>query len=73
VDVAWSVLDTEGEVWQHGTARFWETIPDPGDDQFGNPLPVPDDWYQLPASHLQVLTDLTLDAKAALSAALINE
>ena len=73
VIVSYSILkDTGEEYLDRQTAIFWRYIPDPGNDDLGNPIPVPDNWYQLPEEYVQMLTDLTLDARSALLH-LVNE
>ena len=72
VDVYYQVMEGTGEVFEAGVAVFWETIPPEQDDGEGNPVPRPDNWYQLPAKYNQLLTDLTVDSRSALLH-LINE
>lgn len=72
VQAAFFVCDAEGSRVEEGVARFWETLPDMGEDEFGNPRPMPDNWYQLPPAYAQLLTDLTVDMRGALLH-LINE
>jgi hypothetical protein len=59
-------LFDDGAEYDDGYATFWETIPNPGTDPNGDPLPIPDDWYQLPASHVTAIITLTQDARIAL-------
>lgn len=67
------VLESDGS--RHGTqkqATFWKTIPDPGTDPEGDPLPLPADWKQLPPEHAPMLGTVTADFRTALLAE-INE
>jgi len=48
------------------TAIFWVSIPNPGVDPLGNPLPVPDNWYQLPTKYLTTLMSINADLRTAL-------
>ena len=66
VTVSYNILQDTGEVFKTADAFFWETIPDPISDLLGNPIPNPDNWYQLPPEYSALLTDLTLDVRAAL-------
>lgn len=66
--VSFSLRNASGEIWGRGDAIFWVTIPDPGEDEFGNPLPRPSNWFQLPSAYFSTLTNLRNDADSALSA-----
>jgi hypothetical protein len=67
VTVVYYRLEDTGDSLDGGEAVFWETLPDLGlDYDTGQPIPLPDHWYQLPAQYSQVLTDLTLDVRQAL-------
>jgi len=59
--VDYSMKDANGAVWEKGNAIFWVTIPT-------QPAPVPDNWFQLPASYLPTLVSLRNDADTALTA-----
>jgi len=63
--VGYQMLDDTGQSWVQGEAIFWRNIPEQtGPD--GNPLPTPDNWYQLPASYLPTLVQLRDDARTAI-------
>lgn len=66
VAVNYSMMTDQNDVWQSGIAYFWETMPPPIQDPITGELFTPDSWYQLPAEYVQVLTQLTLDARTAL-------
>ncbi len=66
--VSYRMVDANGVKWQTGEAIFWVTIPNPGNDTFGNSLPIPDNWFQLPTSYLPALVQLRDDADQALTA-----
>jgi hypothetical protein len=67
VTASYRIVDAQSNTWERGDAVFWATMPDPGTDPFtGDPIPLPANWYQLPAQYAQVLTDLTLDLRQAL-------
>lgn len=68
VHVVYKTLTDAAELFDHGAATFWETVPDPS--EFPNDDPTT--WYQLPPAYNQLLTDLTVDARNALLH-LINE
>jgi acyl-CoA thioesterase FadM len=72
VTVHYRIVDQNGDIYQTGHAIFWVTIPDLGVDHNGNPIPMPDNWYQLPAEYVTTLADLTADARLALLH-LVNE
>lgn len=65
--VSYDLMRSDGEPYKvDQTAIFWETVPDPVLDVEGNPIPNPDNWYQLPLAYSQLLTDLTVDIRSAL-------
>jgi hypothetical protein len=66
VTVHYQRLTDTGDPLDDGMAVFWDTLPDPGTDPQGNPVPLPSNWYQLPTQYAQILTDLTLDVRQAL-------
>ena len=66
VIVSFSYNTDTDEIHDFGSAIFWETIPGPQPNPEGGPDTVPDNWYQLPAKYTQILTDLTIDVRAAL-------
>jgi hypothetical protein len=67
VTVSYEIIDDQSSVWEQGEAVFWATMPEPGVDPLtGEPGYLPDNWYQLPAQYVSVLTDLTQDARTAL-------
>lgn len=68
VVVDYKMVDSEGNRFTIGKAYFWVVIPDPGTDPFGNPVPIPDNWFQLPASYFPTLLGLRDDADTALTA-----
>jgi hypothetical protein len=58
VEIHYKRLKDDGSIYDDSYAVFWETIP---------PVPdPPDNWYQLPATHVQAIIDLTQDARTAL-------
>lgn len=67
VRVYYSMIDSTGISWKKEEALFWVTIPDPGYDEYGNPLPIPDNWFQLPSSYFPTLLSLQSDADTALT------
>lgn len=72
VHAEYSVLVDTGEIHRDGTSIFWETLPEQTTDPDGNPVPLPDNWHQLPAQHGQTLTDLTAALRSGLLH-LVNE
>lgn len=66
VTINYQIRDAADEIYVGGQAVFWETMPDPGEDLFGDPGTLPDNWFQLPPSHSQALTDITIDARSGL-------
>lgn len=55
-------LDDQGNVFgDNQQAIFWVTIPSPGVDPEGQPIPVPDNWYQLPKTYLPTLVNISND------------
>lgn len=60
-----SLTDT-GEPYERKQAIFWVTMPVDPVDPFGNPITDTSLWYTLPPEYVQTLTDLTIDARAAL-------
>lgn len=68
VTAFYSMTDSSGAEWEDGYGIFWATMPNPGQDPRGNPLPLPDNWFILPASYFPTLLALRNDADAALSA-----
>ena len=66
VRVVYTRRDSTGEDYGGDTAYFWVTIPELIDPETGEPLPTPDNWYQLPVEYQQTLLDLTQDAEAAI-------
>jgi hypothetical protein len=66
VTASYRIVDAQSNTWERGEAVFWATMPDMGADMDGNPLPLPSNWYLLPAQYVQGLTDLTLDLRQAL-------
>ena len=73
VIVNYSILkDTGDEYGDRSEAIFWVTMPDPTNDPWGNPLPLPDNWYMLPEEYVTQLANLTNDARLALLH-LVNE
>lgn len=71
VRVEYEIRGQDDKSYDEGTAYFYETIPVSYDDE-GQPYPTPPNYYQLPAARAQALTDITVDARAALLH-LINE
>lgn len=65
--VEYFLVDDNGFRWVKGDAIFWVTIPNPGLDPNGDPLPIPENWFQLPAGYISTLIDLRNDADAALT------
>jgi hypothetical protein len=63
VIAAYDMVDINGQIWESGTAYFWVQIPavPPGE-------PVPENWFQLPASYFPTLLLLRDDADSALTA-----
>lgn len=66
VTVSFTYNTDSDEIHDFGSAVFWETIPGPQPNVVGGPDIVPDNWYQLPAQYVSILTDLTVDVRAAL-------
>jgi hypothetical protein len=65
--VNYKMIDADNKTWVTGEAIFWVTIPDPGKGLDGNPLPIPDNWFQLSASYFPTLVSLRNDADTALT------
>lgn len=68
VEVFYDMIDADGLVWETGSAKFWVTLPPPLIDQEGNPMPLPDNWFQLPSSYFPTLLQLRSDADDVLTA-----
>ena len=69
VHVHYDILDDTGEAIIDGEAFFFVTMPEDGIELPDGTFTVnPDNFYQLPASYVQVLTDLTADADNAITA-----
>lgn len=64
--VHYDMLTSANDVYRSEMAIFWATLPSHDVDPWGNEIPIPDNWYQLPAEYVQVLTQLTVDARQAL-------
>jgi hypothetical protein len=62
----YQLIDANSQAWVKGSAIFWANIPDPGEDGNGHPLPVPENWFQLPAGYFPTLNSLRSDADTAL-------
>jgi hypothetical protein len=71
VDVGYSLSDDTGKIWFTGHAIFWRNIPELTDDD-GNPLPTPDNWFQLPESYVSTLVSITNAIESALSNKFLN-
>ncbi len=64
VVVDYLVLQSDGGEYRRNQAVFWAQMP--------NTTPeAGEDWYQLPAKYVGILTDLTSDIKTALVASKI--
>lgn len=68
VHVTYDLIDSNGKKWDKGDAFFWVTIPALANDVFGNPVPVPNNWFQLPSEYFPILIGLRNDADIALTA-----
>jgi hypothetical protein len=65
--VNYKMIDASNKTWVTGEAIFWVTIPDPGMDIYGNPLPVPENWFLLPANYIDTLIQMKSDTDQALT------
>jgi hypothetical protein len=65
--VNYKMITDNGIQYEKGTGYFWVVIPDPGLDPDGNPLPIPDNWFQLPSSYFPTLLQLKNDADIVLT------
>lgn len=62
VEASYVLMDENNREWERKSLVFWMTIPDLGvDPMTGEPLPVPDNWKQLPAKYIPGLADLYND------------
>jgi hypothetical protein len=68
VKASYKKVDANGQAYLTGEALFWVTMPNPGVDPSGNPLPIPDNWFKLPDQYLPTLLSLRDDADTALTA-----
>ena len=65
VEATYALRDETDREWEVKTLIFWETIPDPGIDlATGDPIPVPDNWQQLPAKYVDGLVNMYQDLSA---------
>lgn len=66
VVAAYQVLRDDGSVQETAEAIYWATMPPPTMGEDGEELSRPENWYQLPAKYVSILTNLTIDLRAAL-------
>jgi len=67
VIVTYKMIDDSGIKYINGSAYFWVDIPNTGLDLYGNPIPIPDNWFQLPSSYFPTLLQLKNDADIVLT------
>lgn len=65
VTVNYLLKDSEGIIWVRNSAIFWRNIPEVT-DELGNPVPPPDNWYELPTTYVSHLNDITTHAETIL-------
>lgn len=68
VHVAYDRVDADGKKWDSGDAYFWAAMPEMANDMNGNPIPLPENWFQLPEEYFPTLIGLRDDADNALTA-----
>lgn len=66
VTVNYLLLDNDDVIWIREEATFWRVVPTPIDEE-GNPIPIPDSWYQLPQDYALHLNDITTHAEGILT------
>jgi hypothetical protein len=71
VTIKYFLLDADGRIWIRDEAIFWRTLPSPTDDE-GNPISIPDNWYQLPIEYAIHLNDITTHAEGILQNKFLN-
>lgn len=67
VIVSYSLMQDTGEVWKNTEAYFWVIMPDSDVDENGISLPIPENWFLLPAEYFPTLLALRDDADTALT------
>lgn len=66
VIVDFQMMQDNGNAYERKEAIFWVSIPENPVDRFGNPITDTSLWFQLPLSYVETLTNITIDARAAL-------
>lgn len=66
VTIKYLLLDDNNVIWMREEAIFWKTIPTPTDEE-GNPIPIPDNWYELPIDYVIHLNEITNHAETILT------
>lgn len=77
VEVVYNLTDSEQKSWGEGTAFFWATLPTPQPilDPFGNIIgtqELPENWYQLPQTYIDLLINMRNDAETAITARVLG-
>jgi len=77
VEVYYNITDSNLKTWKEGEAYFWVTIPSPlpiydGSGQIIGSQPVPDNYFQLPASYIDMFVNLRNDADLAITAKVLS-
>jgi len=72
VTIHYLLLDDLGNIWIRDEAIFWRVIPEPTDDE-GNPIPIPENWYQLPTDYALHLNEITSHAEGILQTKFLSE
>lgn len=65
VTVQYLLKDDNEVIWDRGEVIFWRTMPTPT-DELGNPVPIPENWYQLPPAYALHLNEITQHAETIL-------